>query len=81
MTWSPNNELNGRNEFSELRATLCAIFFFGMETANDGDGLRIVIEVLAVFMPIGMMWVGATAARSARIMRPSLSGDRVSVRS
>ena len=39
---------------------LCAIFFFGMETANDGDGLRIVIEVLAVFMPIGMMWVGAT---------------------
>ncbi|NVO21856.1 hypothetical protein [Donghicola mangrovi] len=48
---------------------LCALFFFGVDGAPEVDGLRIVIEVLAVFMPIGMVWVGATASRSARIIR------------
>lgn len=58
---------------------LCALFFFGIETENDGDSLRIVIEVLAVFMPIGMMWVGATAARSARIMRQEAARLQIAI--
>lgn len=33
------------------------------------DGLRFIITLLAVFMPVAMIWVAATAARSARVMR------------
>lgn len=49
--------------------SICALFFFVLEDGSNFDSLRIVIEVLAVFLPVGMMWVGATAARSARIIR------------
>ncbi|MDF1855326.1 hypothetical protein [Pseudooceanicola sp.] len=33
------------------------------------DNLRFVMTLLAVFMPVAMIWVAATAARSARVMR------------
>jgi hypothetical protein len=31
--------------------------------------LRFLVTMLAVFMPVGMIWVAATAARSSRVMR------------
>ncbi|SFT39129.1 hypothetical protein [Sedimentitalea nanhaiensis] len=33
------------------------------------DGLRFAITMLTVFMPVAMIWVAATAARSNRVMR------------
>ncbi len=48
---------------------LCAVFFFVLDRSGSFDSLRVILIVLAVFMPIGMVWVAATAARSARIMR------------
>jgi hypothetical protein len=40
------------------------------ETANGSDAnLRWVMMLIAVFMPVGLIWVAAVAARSARITR------------
>lgn len=36
---------------------------------TEAEGLRFLITMLAVFMPIAMIWVAATAARSSRVMR------------
>ncbi|MBU2943637.1 hypothetical protein Q8W37_04750 [Shimia thalassica] len=33
------------------------------------DGLRFIMTMLAIFLPVAMIWVAATAARSSRIMR------------
>lgn len=33
------------------------------------DGLRFLMTMLAVFMPVAMIWVAATAARASRVMR------------
>lgn len=33
------------------------------------EGIRFLITMLAVFLPVAMIWVGATAARASRIMR------------
>lgn len=51
-----------------------ALFFLFMpaQTAATGEGpggLRLLMTMLVVFMPVGMIWVAATAARSSRIMR------------
>ena len=40
-----------------------------IESRAQVDPLRFVITLLAVFMPVAMIWVAAMAARSARIMR------------
>lgn len=47
----------------------CTLFFLFFGTSSGGDPLRVVIVVLAVFMPVAMIWVAAAASRSARIMR------------
>lgn len=48
-----------------------AIFFLVMGAPGTGevDSLRFVMTMLAIFMPVAMIWVAATAARSSRIMR------------
>jgi len=51
-----------------------AIFFLSIPngdeaTANSLNSLRFLMTILAVFMPVAMIWVAATAARSARVMR------------
>ncbi|MEL6682168.1 MAG: hypothetical protein AAFQ09_05925 [Pseudomonadota bacterium] len=33
------------------------------------DSLRFVLMLIAIFMPVGLIWVAAAAARSARVMR------------
>ena len=39
------------------------------EADTNGGSLRFVMTVLAIFMPIALIWVAAAAARAARIMR------------
>lgn len=50
----------------------CLIFFVFLEQvpAPEGQGgLRFLMTMLAVFMPVAMIWVAATAARASRVMR------------
>lgn len=48
-----------------------ALFFLVLGGApSDGVvSLRFIMTMLAIFMPVAMIWVAATAARSSRIMR------------
>ena len=49
-----------------------AIFFLTLpsDAAPDSTGgLRFLMTMLAIFMPVAMIWVAATAARSSRVMR------------
>ncbi|MGH1424405.1 MAG: hypothetical protein ACRBBU_06725 [Pseudooceanicola sp.] len=54
------------------------VFFVVLRPNTEGsethlDSLRFVMTMLAVFMPVAMIWVAATAARSARVMREESS--------
>jgi hypothetical protein len=44
-------------------------FFMMAPEGSSFDGLEFLMTMLAVFMPVGMIWVAATAARSSRVMR------------
>lgn len=50
-----------------------AVFFLVLSPApegeGDGDSLRFLMTLLAVFMPVAMIWVAATAARASKVMR------------
>jgi hypothetical protein len=48
-----------------------ALFFLLMPDGPgaDFDGLRFLVTMMAIFMPVAMIWVAATAARSSRVMR------------
>ncbi len=48
-----------------------AIWFFAVGTGRTGgfDGLGFVVTMMAVFMPVAMIWVAVTAARSSRVIR------------
>ncbi|WP_147126931.1 hypothetical protein [Shimia ponticola] len=51
-----------------------AVFFLGMGgtsvfEAENRDTLQFVMTLLAVFLPVAVIWVAASAARSARIVR------------
>jgi len=52
---------------------LGVILFFTFAPKNDGnaslDPIVFVMKLMAIFLPIAVIWVGAAAARSARIMR------------
>ncbi|MEO0389502.1 MAG: hypothetical protein AAF218_01035 [Pseudomonadota bacterium] len=46
------------------------VFFVIVPSEGSGaDSLRFLMTMLAVFMPVAMIWVAATAARSSRVMR------------
>ncbi len=50
----------------------CGLFFLftpASQSTDDSGALRFMMTVLAIFMPVAMIWVGATAARASRIMR------------
>lgn len=52
--------------------TVVVIFFILLPPSSDAasfDSLRFVLTLMAVFMPVAMIWVAVTAARSARVMR------------
>jgi type II secretory pathway pseudopilin PulG len=50
-----------------------AVFFLVLEPmgmfAGSGGALQFVVVLLAIFMPVAMIWVAATAARSSKVMR------------
>lgn len=50
-----------------------AIFFIVTPNNSNPDdgtsGLRFLMTMLAIFMPVAMIWVAATAARASRVMR------------
>jgi len=49
-----------------------ALFFLLQPAEGETEstnGLRFLMTMLAVFMPVGMIWVAATAARASRVMR------------
>ncbi|KRS13928.1 hypothetical protein XM53_05120 [Roseovarius atlanticus] len=50
-----------------------AVFFLVLEPmgmfSNSGGALQFVVILLAIFMPVAMIWVAATAARSSKVMR------------
>ncbi|MEO0503915.1 MAG: hypothetical protein AAFZ14_11370, partial [Pseudomonadota bacterium] len=46
-----------------------AFFLTGSDRSTDTDGMRFLVTMLAVFMPVAMIWVAATAAKSSRVMR------------
>ncbi|MFK7836402.1 MAG: hypothetical protein AB8B60_09295 [Sulfitobacter sp.] len=53
---------------------LGALFFFLIlrddSAAGDGaDSLRFLMTMLAIFMPVAMIWVAATAAKASKVMR------------
>ncbi|MEQ8896342.1 MAG: hypothetical protein RID23_04570 [Roseovarius sp.] len=52
---------------------LAAVFFLFMDTealtGGVGGAAWFILVMLAVFMPVAMIWVAATAARSSRVMR------------
>ncbi len=50
----------------------CLIFFVFITqppVPQGQGGLRFLMTMMAVFMPVAMIWVGATAARASRVMR------------
>ena len=46
-----------------------AFFVFLDATGTSFDPLRFVVTLLAIFLPVGLIWVATEAARSARTMR------------
>lgn len=51
---------------------ILSIVFFALSPSDAGSGedsLRFIGTLLVIFMPIAMIWVAATAARSSRVMR------------
>lgn len=52
---------------------LGAVVFFAVlrpsPGTETGQGLQFLMTMLAIFMPIGMIWVAAIAARASRVMR------------
>nr|WP_143515494.1 hypothetical protein [Pseudooctadecabacter jejudonensis] len=50
-----------------------AVFFLVLPTEGDGsaqiDSLRFVMTLMAIFLPIAMVWIAAMSARSARVVR------------
>ena len=57
--------------FAVVWVLICAIFFFGIGGAESGtekNGVGFVIVVTSVLVPIAVVWLAVSAARSARIM-------------
>lgn len=49
-----------------------SVVFFALLPGEGGTGeggMRFIATMLVIFMPVGMIWVAATAARSSRVMR------------
>ena len=46
-----------------------AVFFLVLSPEGEGGNLQFLMTMLAIFMPVAMIWVAATAARASRVMR------------
>ena len=74
----PNDD--GISNIELIAAALSAVWLLGsaifflmlpsdQQPDTGGAGLRFLMTMLAIFMPVGMIWVAATAARASRVMR------------
>ena len=57
---------------SLLWLAFSAVFFLVMDGADGGEAsapFRFIMTMLAIFMPVAMIWVAAMAARTTRVMR------------
>lgn len=45
------------------------VFFLVLEPKSTGNSLQFMMTMLAIFLPVAMIWVAAMAARSSRVMR------------
>ncbi|MEP1538632.1 MAG: hypothetical protein ABJQ34_08340 [Paracoccaceae bacterium] len=54
---------------SVLWLVMAAMYFLLGSNSDGADGLQFIITLMAVFLPVAMIWVAAMAARSARVMR------------
>ncbi|SPH20072.1 hypothetical protein ASD8599_00811 [Ascidiaceihabitans donghaensis] len=52
-----------------LGAAIFFVFLPSDAATSDTGGLRFLMTMLAIFMPVAMIWVAATAARASRVMR------------
>ena len=62
---------------------LLGVTMFFVLAAGDGtasvDSLRFVMSIIAIFMPVALIWVAAAAARSSRIMREESTRLQVAI--
>jgi len=74
----PSRAVDGSGGLSGIELTAAALSLlwliisgaFFLFAGNDGaDGLRFLLVMMVIFFPVGMIWVAAVGARSARIMR------------
>ena len=52
-----------------LGAAIFFVFLPPDAETSDASGLQFLMTMLAIFMPVAMIWVAATAARASRVMR------------
>ena len=62
-----------------LGGALVFLVFVPEESRPGFDALEFVLTMLAVFMPVAMIWVAATAARSNRVMREESARLRAAI--
>lgn len=48
---------------------MASVFFLVLPSSGEFDSLKFVMVLLAVFLPVALIWVAAAAARSIRVMR------------
>ena len=52
------------------------VFFLILEPSSEGaDSLQFIMTMVAIFMPVALIWVAAMTARSSRVMREE--GQRI----
>lgn len=77
-TFASKGDLSGLSSTEVTAAALSVVWLLGVTlffvlAAGDGtqsvDSLRFVMSIIAIFMPVALIWVAAAAARSSRIMR------------
>ncbi|PIL15564.1 hypothetical protein P775_25640 [Puniceibacterium antarcticum] len=60
----------------ELTALACSLIWLGISggyfllaDAEGTDGIRVLLTMMTLVLPVAMIWVAATAARASRVMR------------
>ncbi|MCV2888091.1 hypothetical protein [Ruegeria aquimaris] len=46
-----------------------SVYIFFIAEAGSSQGMGIIVSMMAVFLPVAMIWVAATATRASRVMR------------
>lgn len=55
--------------FAAIWLLICVIFFVFFDGGEGLNSLRFILILMVVFLPVGMIWVAATAARASAVMR------------